>query len=183
MVAFGEYVNDDVASTIQSRDYKDATDLITCFNSRQDPISIEGKALPLDQKGNSQAIAIRTAQTGANGHGIAEDVAHTLDGAQGQAVQYKNIVRRYTPRECERLQGFPDDYTLIPNWTDFRSKHYDEIVQYLMQGEPHYSKEEAEMLALRPDSVRYKALGNSMAVPVLRWIGRRIQMWEDLHGS
>lgn len=54
-------------------------------------------------------------------------------------------VRRLTPRECERLQGFPDDYTL--------SKY---------------------------DSPRYKALGNSMAVPVMRWIGERIQMVENI---
>ena len=60
-------------------------------------------------------------------------------------------VRRLTPRECERLQGFPDDYTLVP----------------------HRNKPAA-------DGPRYKALGNSMAVPVMRWIGERIQMVENL---
>lgn len=59
-------------------------------------------------------------------------------------------VRRLTPRECERLQGFPDDYTDIP----YRNKEH----------------------AL--DGARYKALGNSMAVPVMRWIGQRIQETE-----
>ncbi|MGC2213962.1 MAG: DNA (cytosine-5-)-methyltransferase [Silvibacterium sp.] len=54
-------------------------------------------------------------------------------------------VRRLTPRECERLQGFPDDYTLA----EYRGK-------------------------LAADGPRYKALGNSMAVPVMRWIGQRI---------
>jgi DNA (cytosine-5)-methyltransferase 1 len=54
-------------------------------------------------------------------------------------------VRRLTPRECERLQGFPDDYTLV----EYRGK-------------------------LAADGPRYKALGNSMAVPVMRWIGQRI---------
>jgi len=54
-------------------------------------------------------------------------------------------VRRLTPRECERLQGFPDDYTLV----EYRGK-------------------------LAADGPRYKALGNSMAVPVMRWIGERI---------
>ena len=54
-------------------------------------------------------------------------------------------VRRLTPRECERLQGFPDDYTDIP----YRNKEH------------------------APDGARYKALGNSMAVPVMRWIGER----------
>lgn len=57
-------------------------------------------------------------------------------------------VRRLTPRECERLQGFPDDYTLIP----YRNKPREQC----------------------PDGPRYKALGNSMAVPVMRWIGERI---------
>jgi DNA (cytosine-5)-methyltransferase 1 len=60
-------------------------------------------------------------------------------------------VRRLTPRECERLQGFPDDYTLVP-----------------YRGKP------------AADGPRYKALGNSMAVPVMRWIGERIQMVETL---
>lgn len=63
-------------------------------------------------------------------------------------------VRRLTPRECERLQGFPDDYTLIP----YRNKPADQC----------------------PDGPRYKALGNSMAVPVMAWIGQRIQIVEEL---
>jgi len=97
------------------------------------------------------AVAIRTANTNANGHGVAEDVTHTIDQAQGQAVQRGMQVRRLTPVECERLQGFPDGYTDIqPN------------------GKP------------TPDGPRYKALGNSMAVPVMNWIGQRIQMVEDL---
>jgi DNA (cytosine-5)-methyltransferase 1 len=58
-------------------------------------------------------------------------------------------VRRLTPRECERLQGFPDDYTAIP----WRRKLADQC----------------------PDGPRYKALGNSMAVPVMQWIGKRIE--------
>ena len=63
-------------------------------------------------------------------------------------------VRRLTPRECERLQGLPDDYTLVA-W----------------RGKP---KEEC------PDGPRYKAIGNSMAVPVMRWIGQRIQQVESI---
>jgi DNA (cytosine-5)-methyltransferase 1 len=57
-------------------------------------------------------------------------------------------VRRLTPVECERLQGFPDDYTAIP----WRKKPATEC----------------------PDGPRYKALGNSWAVPVARWMGNRI---------
>jgi len=63
-------------------------------------------------------------------------------------------VRRLTPRECERLQGFPDDHTQIP----WRGKPADQC----------------------PDGPRYKALGNSMAVPVMRWIGERIRMVNEL---
>jgi len=64
-----------------------------------------------------------------------------------QPMQTNMAVRRLTPVECERLQGFPDNYTNIP-W-----RKSDES----------------------PDGPRYKALGNSMAVPVMAWIGRRIQ--------
>jgi DNA (cytosine-5)-methyltransferase 1 len=69
-------------------------------------------------------------------------------------VQMQSIVRRLTPRECERLQGFPDDYTLIPL--------------------PLKSRQTRVRWA--SDGSRYKALGNSMAVPVMRWIGERIDM-------
>lgn len=66
----------------------------------------------------------------------------------GQGVQRGTAVRRLTPVECERLQGFPDDYTRIP----YRGKPADKC----------------------PDGPRYRALGNSWAVPVARWIGERI---------
>lgn len=76
-----------------------------------------------------------------------QETAPTLTaymGTDGNNVPLINV-RRLTPRECERLQGFPDDYTLIP-----------------------YKGKDAS------DAVRYHALGNSWAVPVVRWIGRRI---------
>lgn len=104
------------------------------------------------EAGMKQQCFVATCVTG--------DIAHTLkaegfdaseDGAgRGQPiVADKSAVRRLTPRECERLQGFPDDYTLIP----YRGKAADQC----------------------PDGPRYKALGNSWAVNVVRWIGRRIQ--------
>jgi DNA (cytosine-5)-methyltransferase 1 len=76
--------------------------------------------------------------------------AHTgpLFARQGRAV------RRLTPRECERLQGFPDDWTLIP-W----------------RGKP---REQC------PDGPRYRALGNAFPVPVIRWIGHRISAVEQV---
>jgi len=66
------------------------------------------------------------------------------------AVQHTMAIRRLTPKECERLQGFQDDWTKIP----YRNKPADQC----------------------PDGPRYKACGNSMAVPVMRWIGQRIQL-------
>jgi DNA (cytosine-5)-methyltransferase 1 len=70
------------------------------------------------------------------------------------AVQHSMAIRRLTPKECERLQGFPDDWTKIP----YRNKPADEC----------------------PDGPRYKACGNSMAVPVMRWIGERIEKIEKM---
>jgi len=81
---------------------------------------------------------------------VSGSVTHPI-GAQdnGMAVARGMQVRRLTPRECERLQGFPDNYTAITH-----------------RGKP------------AADGPRYKALGNSMAVPVMRWIGERILMIE-----
>lgn len=138
-------------------------------------------AYTLEARAEVQAVAhaIRTAQTGSNGWGINTDgVAYTLDSAQ-QAVAFAQnqrnevrtmdvagalaakpgakqqtymqqgmAVRRLTPVECERLMGFPDSYTSIP-----------------------WRKKPAEDC---PDGPRYKALGNSWAVPCVAWIGRRI---------
>ena len=73
------------------------------------------------------------------------EVMPTLVSKGPHAVMNHMAVRRLTPRECERLQGFKDDYTVIP-WKKGES----------------------------PDGHRYKALGNSMAVPVMKWIGERI---------
>lgn len=68
----------------------------------------------------------------------------------GDSMSDGLTVRRLTPTECERLQGFPDGWTDIP-----------------YKGREH-----------PPDGPRYKALGNSMAVPVMKWIGERIQAQE-----
>ncbi|ELW4723643.1 Dam family site-specific DNA-(adenine-N6)-methyltransferase [Salmonella enterica] len=89
----------------------------------------------------------------AGGIGYAEEQSPTLTSASSgtnlaPAVMHGVAVRRLTPIECERLQGFPDNHTLI-GW---RGKDAPEC----------------------PDGPRYKAIGNSMAVPVMRWIGERI---------
>lgn len=84
-------------------------------------------------------------ENGPQGKGCQPDIAYTLEARNKVQSVAATAVRRLTPRECERLQGFPDDYTLVPN-----------------RGKP------------MADGPRYKALGNSMAVPVMRWIGERI---------
>ena len=90
------------------------------------------------------------------GDSVSTEVTPTLDKSKTPAVMDDLQVRRLTPIECERLQGFPDNYTQI-KW---RSKAAEDC----------------------PDGPRYKAMGNSMAVPVMRWIGERIQMVESLDG-
>lgn len=86
-----------------------------------------------------------------------DDISFTLTqpsptgGGQPPAVARAMQVRRLLPVECERLQGFPDNFTNVP------------------YGRPKYPDQ------ICPDGHRYKALGNSMAVPCMRWIGERIQ--------
>lgn len=139
------------------------------------------------------AIAVRTAQTTANGCGVSDELAHTIDTTGPEAIAYAvrmragcdgggkgalvqegvsgtlatgndqtlfqpepggYVVRRLTPLECERLQGMPDDHTKVP----YRGKPAEEC----------------------PDGHRYKAIGNSMAVPCMSWIGRRLQEVDEL---
>jgi DNA (cytosine-5)-methyltransferase 1 len=76
-----------------------------------------------------------------------EGITPALNCSQAHKFRFDMAVRRLTPVECERLQGFPDNYTNIKDKC--------------------------------PDGPRYKAMGNSMAVPVMRWIGERIQMVEN----
>jgi DNA (cytosine-5)-methyltransferase 1 len=83
---------------------------------------------------------------GGKGYLGADETAFTLSTLQDQHIYHQLAVRRLTEVECERLQGFPDNYTNI--------------------------KENC------PSGPRYKALGNSMAVPVMRWIGERINKYE-----
>lgn len=135
----------------------------------------QANALRSSQGGGDKGyvMAIRTAQTGSNGWGVGTDgQAYTLDGAQGQAVimgaldtklgdkawlenqsveKYGTMqqagagVRRLTPLECNRLQGFPDDFD-------------------------RYTADGREI----SDSHRYRMMGNAVCVPVLEWIGRRL---------
>jgi DNA (cytosine-5)-methyltransferase 1 len=160
MVAFGEYDIDGTASTIKQRDYKDATDLIAFGwqNSSSQGDSVSETITPTLDKSKTPAIAIGF---DAYNNDVTGDVSKTVDTGQDYHhvpnVIHKSEVRRLTPIECERLQGFQDNFTRIP----WRNKQEDDC----------------------PDGPRYKALGNSMAVPVMRWIGERImKVEENLNG-
>lgn len=106
-------------------------------NQGQEVCILQGRDLEYQEE---QAYCLTDIGSGGNAHS-----RRILDGA--------TRVRRLTPRECERLQGFPDDYTAI----------------VYRHGKP------------AADSPRYKALGNSMAVPVMRWIGKRIAHVRGYH--
>jgi DNA (cytosine-5)-methyltransferase 1 len=105
--------------------------------------------------GNMPIVAVATGET------TLSDVTMSLTASYGQGgadlatkpMICTNIVRRMTPKECERLQGFPDNYSQI-SW---RGKEPEDC----------------------PNGHRYKAMGNSMAVPVMRWIGERIKKIEE----
>lgn len=106
-------------------------------------------------KGHVSAYAVRMREGkpgGGKGPLISEDVSLTLATGCDQIIFQRQSdgwdVRRLTPVECERLQGFPEGWTDIPG---------------------------------ARDAQRYKALGNSMAVPVMRWIGQRIQIVNDIY--
>lgn len=96
-------------------------------------------------------IINKTDNSGGNGKGVNCNTAmYTITATDHHAVKYyEEEPRRLTPLECERLQGFPDNHTRIP----YRNKSANDC----------------------PDTPRYKAIGNSMAVPVMRWIGKRIK--------
>jgi DNA (cytosine-5)-methyltransferase 1 len=183
MVAFGEYLEDGSASSMKARDYKDATDLVAqpitqfgniagtltkrhdssaCADRGQNilaqPITFSGQmSNPQTDVDMTQTLQAKNPMAVAQPIGWSEELTASVDMAGtlqygGQGGRHDGVmtqamaVRRLTPVECERLQGFPDNYTDI--------------------------KPKGKATA---DGPRYKALGNSMAVPVMAWIGKRIQ--------
>ena len=145
-----------VAETLLATDYK-GPGHNRDHNFIAKPVIIDSAASPTlrNEMGDNQvavAVDCYNKTIGDKSQSIsssASDINHTggvINPADRMAV------RRLTPRECERLQGFPDDHTLI-SW---RGKPADQC----------------------PDGPRYKALGNSMAVPCMAWIGKRIDAVE-----
>lgn len=127
MQGFGDYREGDVASSCKQRDFKDSTDLVCAVDCRN-----------FREGGETNG----TLQAKSNG-GVSYNLQNT--------VRTGMIVRRLTPLECERLQGFPDHWTDIGEWRDSKGK-----------------------LRKPSDSPRYKALGNSIALPFWDFLAKRI---------
>lgn len=155
----------EVAWALQERDHKGAdsdtkpghlipfdTTQITHPENRSNPHP--GDPSPsLKRSGHAPAVAtsVCLGSDPIYGHELA--MPQTTRSGDPGVVQRGMSVRRLTPTECARLQGFPDDYTCVP----YRWHRPSEC----------------------PDGPRYKALGNTMAVPVVRWIGERIALFEE----
>ena len=133
-----KYVQDEIASTVRARDWKEPTDLVI---NPDEPMAI--------QAGNANCNGIGLNQEG---------VSYTLTAGDRHSVYMdgvvprNKIIRRLTPLECERLQGFSDNFTQIP----YRGKSADQC----------------------PIAPRYEALGNSMSVNVMEFLGKRIEAVE-----
>ena len=118
-----------------------------------------GDPCPTITKGDRHAVAFtQNSRDEVRLQGGDGSIAGALGANEGMKqrtyIETDMAVRRLTPVECERLQGFPDDYTRIP----WRKKSIEQC----------------------PDGPRYKAIGNSMAVPVMQWIGRRIEQVDKI---
>lgn len=128
MNGFGDYRAAEVASSCKQRDFKDSTDLVCSsidFRNFREGGEVNGTLQAKESGGQSLNL--------------------------NNTVRQNMVVRRLTPMECERLQGFPDHWTDIGEWTDEKGKKHKDA-----------------------DSPRYKALGNSIALPFWGWMLRRM---------
>ena len=215
MTAFGEYPDDETASCMKSRDYKDATDLIAqgadsgiidraafnqgvnakydpfignteccpsivsrgphaTFHKPQEPsvVSWNGDITP--KAAEDISVTLRS-QQGGEGVGVATYEWHNQDsrireqqqastlscnagGKEGNLVRENLTVRRLTPIECERLQGFPD------NWTSVKMELILEGNEWKATGK----------VVKQADGPRYRQQGNAVTVNVAEWIGKQI---------
>lgn len=127
MNGFGDYRAAEVASSCKQRDFKDSTDLVCAVDCRN------------FREGGEVNGTLQAKESGGQSLNL------------NNTVRQNMVVRRLTPMECERLQGFPDGWADIGEWTDGKGKRH------------------------KPsDSPRYKALGNSIALPFWDWMLRRM---------
>lgn len=127
MNGFGDYRAAEVASSCKQRDFKDSTDLVCAVDCRY------------FREGGEVNGTLQAKESGGQSLNL------------NNTVRQNMVVRRLTPMECERLQGFPDHWTDIGEWTDEKGKKHKDA-----------------------DSPRYKALGNSIALPFWDWMLRRM---------
>lgn len=147
-----------VSPTITAHAGTGGNNLPLCVHATQTPISSDAHAFALGAE-SRQAVCVaeniigRQDHNGGNGVGAQEGVSYTLNATGVHGVSTGYGVRRLTPRECERLQGFPDDWTKVP----YRGKSAEEC----------------------PDSLRYKACGNAITVDVGEYVLRRLRAYID----
>ena len=132
MQGFGDYRGGDVASSCKQRDFKDSTDLVCSVDCRNFTEGGEINGTLQAKESGGQSLNLNN------------------------TIRQNRVVRRLTPLECERLQGFPDGWTDIGDWvkTDKRGR------KIKVKGSA--------------DSPRYKALGNSIALPPWKWLLKRL---------
>lgn len=153
----GPLIQDEISGTLSTVNNQS----LVCMTDTQKNTSVDDEiagTISAHTRKDPPVVAFKNHQGAANGGGTdeSEPIAgyHNLNDNTTTESGINSVVRRLTPLECERLQGFPDNHTRIP-W----------------KGKP---AEEC------PDSLRYKACGNSMAVPVMRWLGERIEAVDRL---
>lgn len=127
MQGFGDYREGKVASSCKQRDYKDSTDLVCAVDCRN-----------FTENGNVNGT-LQAKESGGSSLNL------------NNVCRQSGTVRRLTPLECTRLQGFPDGWVDIGEWTDEKGRVHKEA-----------------------DAPKYKALGNSIALPFWKWLLRRI---------
>lgn len=127
MQGFGDYREGGVASSCKQRDFKDSTDLVCSVDCRNFTEGGEINGTLQAKESGGQSLNLNN------------------------TVRQNMVVRRLTPLECERLQGFPDHWTDLGEWTDSKGKRHKDA-----------------------DSPRYKALGNSIALPPWKWLLKRL---------
>ena len=127
MQGFGDYREGDVASSCKQRDFKDNTDLVCSVDCRNFTEGGETNGTLQAKESGGQSLNLNN------------------------TIRQNRVVRRPTPLECERLQGFPDHWTDLGEWTDSKGKRHKDA-----------------------DSPRYKALGNSIALPPWKWLLKRL---------
>lgn len=153
----GPLIQDEISGTLSTVNNQS----LVCMTDTQKNTSVDTEVsgtISAHTRKDPPVVAFKNHQGAANDSGAdeSEPIAgyHNLNDNTTAESGINSVVRRLTPLECERLQGFPDNHTRIP-W----------------KGKP---AEEC------PDSLRYKACGNSMAVPVMRWLGERIEAVDRL---